>query len=121
MVGVSISITFCTLISSCPVVELASTFLLTAHVPEGYKAVIYPLNSLNSTTRPAWLSSLREARHADDVRLFEIDISNGAPVTVTVSQKASEKVKRRDWLTLLLRESLGATLPLASGLPSSLS
>jgi hypothetical protein len=109
------------LILRMAVVELASTFLLTAHVPEGYKAVIYPLNALNSTSRPAWLSSLREARHADTVRLFEIDISNGAPVTVTVSQKASEKVKRRDWLTLLLRESLGATLPLASGLPSSLS
>ena len=96
---------------------LASTFLLPTHIPEGSKAIIFPLNSLNSASRPTWLSSLREAQPADAVRLCEIDISGGAPVSATVSQKASEKVKQRDWLTLLLRESLGATLSLASGLP----
>ena len=103
------------------VVALSSTFLLTAHIPEGSKAFIFPLNLLNSASRPTWLSSLREAQRADSVRLCEIDISSGAPVSATVSQNASKKAKQRDWLTLLLRESLGATLPLASGLPSSLS
>jgi hypothetical protein len=41
------------------------------------------------------------------MRLREIDI-NGAPVVATAPQKASETVKQKDWLRLLLRESLGA-------------
>lgn len=96
--------------------ELAPTFLLAAHIHEGSKAFIFPLKSLDATNRPTWLSSLQQAHYADVVRLYEIDPS-GAPVIPTVSQKASEKVKPRDWLNLLLRESLGTRLPLAYGLP----
>ena len=95
-------------------VELATSLLLTAHVPEGSTVAIFPLSLLNTTNRPTWLPSLQEARHADSVRLCEIDIS-GAPVIATVSQKASEKVRQKDWLGLLLREYLGARLPLACG------
>ena len=95
------------------VVELAATLLLTAHIPEGTKGVIFPLNLLNTTSRPTWLSSLQEPHHMGAMRLCEIDI-NGAPVIATVAQKASEMVKQRDWLRLLLRESLGAGSPLPS-------
>jgi AAA family ATPase len=89
------------------VVELATTLLLTAHISEGSKAVIFHLSSINVVTRPAWLPSLKEAHHADTVRLCKIDI-NGAPVIASLSPKTSEKVKQGDWLRLLLRESLGA-------------
>lgn len=61
-------------------------------------------------TRPTWLPSLHEAHYADTVRLCEIDV-NRAPIMTSVSQELSEKAKQRDWLRLLLRESLGAKLP----------
>ena len=97
------------------VLELAAALLLSAHIPEGTKGVIFPLNLLSTTSRPSWLSPLQEPHHTDAMRLFEID-TNGAPVIaiVAVAQNASEKVKQRDWLRLLLRESLGAELPLLS-------
>ncbi|KAF8491156.1 AAA family ATPase [Russula emetica] len=87
------------------VAELATTLLLTAHLSEGSKVVIFPLSSIHATTRPTWLPSLQEAHHADTVRLCEIDV-NRAPIMASVSEKLSEKVKQRDWLRLLLRESL---------------
>jgi AAA family ATPase len=89
------------------VVELATTLLLTARISEGSKAVIFHLGSINVATRPAWLPSIKEAHHADTVRLCKIDI-NGAPVITSLSPKSSEKAKQGDWLRLLLRESLGA-------------
>ncbi|KAH9954933.1 AAA family ATPase [Russula dissimulans] len=92
------------------VVQLATTHLLTAHISEGSKGVIFPLSSLTPARCPTWLSSLQDPYHADTVRLREVD-NNRVPVI----QKASEKVKQRDWLTLLVRESLGARLPDASG------
>ncbi|KAH9978347.1 P-loop containing nucleoside triphosphate hydrolase protein [Russula compacta] len=88
------------------VVELATTLLLTAHISEGSRAVVsHLMSSLNTTMRPTWLPSLQEAHHADTVRLCEVDI-NGVPIIPSVSQEASKKVKRKDWLTLLVRESL---------------
>lgn len=92
------------------VLELATTLLLTAHLSENSKAIIFPLSSIHATTRPTWLPSLQEAHHADTVRLCEIDV-NSAPIMTSVSEKLSEKVKQRDWLRLLVRESLGARLP----------
>jgi hypothetical protein len=59
------------------------------------------------------LPSLQEAHHADTVRLCEIDV-NREPIA-SVSQKLFEKVKQRDWLRLLLREILGARLPVVCG------
>jgi hypothetical protein len=92
------------------VAELATTLLLTAHLSGGSKAVIFPLSSIHATTSPTWLPSLQEAHHADTVQLCEIDV-NRAPIVTSVSEKLSEKAKQRDWLRLLLRESLGARLP----------
>lgn len=86
--------------------ELAATLLLTAHISEGSRAAIFPLSSIHAKSLPAWLPSLQAADHAATVRLCKIDI-NGAPVIASTSQKTSEKVKQRDWLRLLLRESLG--------------
>jgi hypothetical protein len=70
-------------------------------------------------TLPTWLPSLQEAHHADIVRLCEIDV-NRVPVMASVSEKLPQKVKQRDWLRLLLRESLGARLPFCMWLPSML-
>lgn len=43
------------------------------------------------------------------MRLREIDVDR-APIIASVCEKLPEKVKQRDWLPLLLRESLGARL-----------
>ncbi|KAI0286546.1 AAA family ATPase [Russula brevipes] len=84
------------------VVELAATLLLTADISEGSKVVIHPLSSPSTVQRPTWLPSLQAARHADIVRLCEVDI-NGATI---ITLKASEKVKQRDWLTLFITSGI---------------
>jgi AAA family ATPase len=90
------------------VVEATTTLLLTARISEGSKVVIYPLSAQNATKRSRWLPSLQAAQHADTVQLREID-ANGAPpiLPISGSQKISDKGKQRNWLTLLIRESLG--------------
>jgi len=90
------------------VVVATATLLLTARISEGSKVVIYPLSTQIATKRLAWLPSLQAAQHASFVQLREID-ANGAPLIVPNSgaQKISDKGKQRNWLTLLVRESLG--------------
>ncbi len=90
------------------VVEASTSLLLTAQISEGSKVMIYPLSAQNATGRPTWLPSLQAAAHADTVQLCEIDI-NGAPLIIPTSrsQKISEKGKQRNWVTLIVRESLG--------------
>lgn len=89
-------------------VEATATLLLTARISEGSKVVIYPLSTPSATKRLAWLPSLQAAQHASFVQLREID-ANGAPLIMPNSgaQKISDKGKQRNWLTLLVRESLG--------------
>ncbi|KAI9452786.1 AAA family ATPase [Lactarius psammicola] len=93
------------------VVEAATTLLLTARISEGSRVVIYPLSAQNATKRFTWLPSLQAAQHAVTMQLCEID-SNGAPLITPISgsQKISDKDKgkQRNWLTLLVRESLVA-------------
>ncbi len=93
------------------VVEAATTLLLTARISEGSRVVIYPLSAQNATKRSTWLPSLQAAQHADTIQLREID-TNGAPLITPISgsQKISDKDKgkQRNWLTLLVRESLGS-------------
>ncbi|KAH8984441.1 AAA family ATPase [Lactarius akahatsu] len=91
------------------VVEAAITLLLTSRILEGSSIVIYPLGAQNTTKRPTWLPSLRAVQHADTVQLCEID-TNGAPLITPISgsQTLSDKGKQRNWLTLLVRESLVA-------------
>ncbi|KAH9057499.1 AAA family ATPase [Lactarius vividus] len=91
------------------VVEAARTLLLTSRILEDSRVVIYPLGAQNATKRPTWLPSLQAVQHADTVQLCEID-SNGAPLITPMSgsQTLSDKGKQRNWLTLLVRESLVA-------------
>jgi AAA family ATPase len=90
------------------VVEATASLLLTARILDGTKVVIHSLSAQSATKRLAWLPSLQGAQHANIVQLREID-TNGAPLIVpnSGSQKISDKAKQRNWLTLLVRESLG--------------
>ncbi|KAN0128871.1 P-loop containing nucleoside triphosphate hydrolase protein, partial [Lactarius tabidus] len=91
------------------VVEATASLLLTARILDGTKVVIHSLSAQSATKRLAWLPSLQGAQHANIVQLREID-TNGAPLIVpnSGSQKISDKAKQRNWLTLLVRESLVA-------------
>ena len=93
------------------VIEVSSSHLFTARVSEGSKVVLF---SQNTVGRPTWLPSVQEAHQADTVRLREIHI-NGTPMIAPVSQKNTIKGKKRDWLTLLVRETLGEILSLLYG------
>jgi AAA family ATPase len=93
------------------VVEVANSFLLTARISEHSKVVLYSLSSKNTTRYPTWLPSIQAAYHAHAVWLREIHI-NEIPV---ITSDTSEKGKKRDWLTLLVRETLGARLYLLYG------
>ncbi|KAI9443648.1 AAA family ATPase [Lactarius indigo] len=91
------------------VVEAAMTLLLTSRISEGSSVVIYPLNAQNATMRPTWLPSLQAVQRANTVQLREVD-ANGAPLITPISGSLtlSDKGKQRNWLMLLVRESLVA-------------
>ena len=103
------------------VVEATITLLLTARISEGSQVVIFPLSAQNAIDRSMWLPSLQAAQHADTVQLREID-TNGAPLIrpISGSQKISDKGKQRNWLTLLVRESMGTYLSPPTRRPSPL-
>jgi AAA family ATPase len=91
------------------VVEATASLLLTARILDGTKAVIHSLSAQSATKSLAWLPSLQDAQHANIVQLREID-TNGVPLIVpnSGSQEISDNGKQRNWLTLLVRESLVA-------------
>ncbi|KAI0783501.1 AAA family ATPase [Abortiporus biennis] len=81
----------------------ASTpLLLTAHLNEGDKVQIVPLNL---SKLPPGFPSLKNAQEARTVHLKE---TNASSRLSSATSKASEgdKGKRRDWLPLLIREAL---------------
>lgn len=90
------------------VVEATASLLLTARILDGSRVVVYSLSPQSTTKRLTWLPSLQGAQHAGIVQLREID-NNGIPLIVPNSglKKISDNGKQRNWLTLLVRESLG--------------
>ncbi|KAL6299444.1 AAA family ATPase [Sparassis latifolia] len=84
-------------------VLVASSLLLTAHLVEGAKVVIF---QLNGARLPPGLPSLRKLRRAETVRLTEILGQQRSTKFDSASSRAVDKGKRRDWLSLLVREAL---------------
>ncbi|OCH87928.1 AAA family ATPase [Obba rivulosa] len=82
----------------------SSPLLLTAQVPDGSRVRIFPL----STARPPpGLPSLRQAQEAHLVRLREVPLPDAErAIPGSSSSVESGKGKRRDWLTLSVREAL---------------
>ncbi|KIJ14936.1 hypothetical protein PAXINDRAFT_155829 [Paxillus involutus ATCC 200175] len=85
---------------------LSSSLSLTARVTEGNQVQISPLpgKALNKAT--PFLPSLHDAREARHVRLREISRSSPTVIPTRASSDGRDNAKRRDWLTLLLREHL---------------
>lgn len=83
---------------------LVSTSLrLTARLEVGAKVQVFPLSGAGLSKLPPGLPSLRQIQEAATIRLTEISVSP----TDTASR---HEKKPRDWLCLLLRESLGLFL-----------
>lgn len=83
---------------------MPQALLLTAGLEVGQQAVIHPLSGLAAVKLPLGLPSLRHAREAGTIRLREIPVQGKALLS---SASKSHENKPRDWLDLLLRESLG--------------
>ncbi|KAF8838488.1 AAA-domain-containing protein [Paxillus ammoniavirescens] len=85
---------------------LSSSLSLTACVTEGNQVQIFPLpgKALNKAT--PFLPSLHDAREARHIRLREISRSSSTVIPSRASSDGRDNAKRRDWLTLLLREHL---------------
>ncbi|EGN94544.1 hypothetical protein SERLA73DRAFT_77916 [Serpula lacrymans var. lacrymans S7.3] len=83
---------------------VSSSILLTAGLVEGTKVQIFPLTGKVSSKVPLGLPSLRDIREAGTIRFREISRSTSPSLNPTITRK---KGKRRDWLSLLLREHLG--------------
>ncbi|EGO23346.1 hypothetical protein SERLADRAFT_438665 [Serpula lacrymans var. lacrymans S7.9] len=83
---------------------VSSSILLTAGLVEGTKVQIFPLTGKVSSKVPLGLPSPRDIREAGTIRFKEISRSTNPSLNPTITR---EKGKRRDWLTLLLREHLG--------------
>lgn len=83
-------------------ISVSSSLLLTARLSEGSRVKLYPLSA--AAKLPRGLPSLRQAQEAGAVVLAEVpDISNQA---VRLSDKTKASEKRKDWLSLFVRELL---------------
>lgn len=71
----------------------------------GEHATLYALGDSKS---PVGLPSLRQIKEARLISLIEVISKEASAQPLAV---ADEKGKRRDWLSLLLREALGAPFP----------
>ncbi|KAI0055886.1 AAA family ATPase [Artomyces pyxidatus] len=89
------------------VAQVASSLLHTARVKEGVQVRLYALSGNQSQTAAAWLPPMREAFEAGDVRLREVDLA-GLPISAPSQKAKRDKGKRRDWLPLLVRETLAS-------------
>ena len=85
-------------------IQVSRSALLTARVADGADAAIYVLPEAGSSKSPLILPRLKDIKEAGTILVKELTTT--APLLHTLAS-SHEKGKRRDWLALLLRESLG--------------
>ncbi|KAG0701900.1 P-loop containing nucleoside triphosphate hydrolase protein [Suillus ampliporus] len=84
-------------------VFISSSLFLTARLKEGTKVQLFDLSDQSAGRLLPGFPTLRDVEEAGTIRLREISIK--APTTQHVTNSQG-KGKRRDWLTLILREYL---------------
>ncbi|TFY59854.1 hypothetical protein EVG20_g7635, partial [Dentipellis fragilis] len=89
---------------SADAVHVSPSLLFTLRTTEGSQVRIFPLASQSPKSAP-WIPSLRFATEAGSIRLREVD-ATGNPLPPLEKSAKEDKGKRRDWLTLLVRETL---------------
>ncbi|KAJ4485921.1 AAA family ATPase [Lentinula aciculospora] len=87
-------------------IVVSTALLLTAQLESGQQVSVFPLSVSTTLKSPTKFMPINKAKDASIIRLKEVPIPNQAS---TSSLKKNEKEK--DWLPLLLRESLGAPSP----------
>ncbi|KAJ3870319.1 P-loop containing nucleoside triphosphate hydrolase protein [Lentinula novae-zelandiae] len=85
-------------------IVLSTALLLTAQLESGQQASVFPLTVPTTSKPPAKFPTIKQSKDAGIIRLKEVPIPNKAS---TSSMKKSHE-KEKDWLPLLLRESLGS-------------
>jgi AAA family ATPase len=85
-------------------IQVSRSALLTARVADGAEAAIYVLAEAGSPKSSLSLPRLRDIKEAGTILVKELTATS--PLLHTPAS-SHEKGKRRDWLGLLLRESLG--------------
>ncbi|KAJ3917052.1 P-loop containing nucleoside triphosphate hydrolase protein [Lentinula edodes] len=85
-------------------IVLSTALLLTAQLESGQQASIFPLTGPTTSKPPVKLPTIKQSKDAGIIKLKEVPIPNKAS---TSSMKKSHE-KEKDWLPLLLRESLGS-------------
>ncbi|GAW04381.1 AAA family ATPase [Lentinula edodes] len=83
-------------------IVLSTALLLTAQLESGQQASIFPLTGPTTSKPPVKLPTIKQSKDAGIIKLKEVPIPNKAS---TSSMKKSHE-KEKDWLPLLLRESL---------------
>ncbi|KAJ3853125.1 P-loop containing nucleoside triphosphate hydrolase protein [Lentinula lateritia] len=83
-------------------IVLSTALLLTAQLESGQQASVFPLTYPITSKPPVKLPTIKQSKDATIIRLKEVPIPNKAS---TSSMKKSHE-KEKDWLPLLLRESL---------------
>ena len=83
-------------------IGLSTALLLTAQLEPGQHASVLSLSTPTTIKSPIRLPSIKQVKDAKIVRLKEIGIPNQASTSSTKLD-----LPKKDWLPLLLRESLG--------------
>ena len=94
--------------STLTAILVSPPLLLTARVSQGAKVSLF---SLDSPKLPSGVPSLRQAKLAHTIRVKEVSVGqtgDSVPRKPNSAPSDSGKGKRRDWLTLLIREALSA-------------
>ncbi|KAI3596744.1 ribosome biogenesis factor recycling aaa family atpase [Moniliophthora roreri] len=95
----SIGVVWPSLEQSQDTISLSISLLLTAHIEAGQQVQIHPLSATGKGNVTTGLPSLRQVQEARLIRLREID-------SLTKKKGKEKTLQERDWLPLLLRESL---------------
>ncbi|KAI0691255.1 AAA family ATPase [Cerioporus squamosus] len=89
-------------------IQISPPLLLTARISKGSRVSVFPLEA---TKVPAGIPPLRHAELAQHICVKEVSreqdgASNSVPKAPTPKESSSGSSRRRDWLTLLIREAL---------------
>lgn len=87
-------------------VQVSSHLLLTLRLSEGAEARVFPIPSVDKGGRSGSIT-LRNVNNAHAVRLCEIVPLQGTFPPQKTSKEEQADNKRRQWLSLFLRETLG--------------
>lgn len=100
-------------------IQVSSPTLLTSRLSEGAEARLFLIPSVNKGSGPGSIT-LKDIKDAHTIRLREIHSFAGTTSEQKRKPATAEEIenKRRQWLSLLLRETLGTCYRLTTCIPT---